>query len=91
MTYTIGDQDLMPETSQTIRMSAVARRSLFWLGQENEIRQRMARHRREYDATEHRYIELMHYRGEDVVGFGLIVPKHPDDQYLPINLWDETP
>jgi hypothetical protein len=69
----------------------IGNRNRFWFGQENEIRQRMARTRREYDGVEHRQRELGHYYGETDVNGQLWSPKHPDDQYLPINLWDETP
>ena len=67
-----------------------ANRNRFWCGQENEIRQRMVRTRREYSEMEHCQRELGHYYGETDVEGRLWSPKHPDDQYLPINLWDET-
>jgi|ERR1017187_4359345 hypothetical protein len=62
----------------------------FWRGQEHEISSRMSRFHLNYDADQHRLIELMHYRGTTIQSMGLVCPKHPDDQYLPINLWDET-
>ena len=50
----------------------------------------MVRTRREYSEMEHCQRELGHYYGETDVEGRLWSPKHPDDQYLPINLWDET-